>query len=197
MGNDDSSEQVRALWRTQKMETTAMTPEDIKKRISELRNKGRVKSAVGYLVGLFLVVVFVWNYLVFRTLTERIGSFLTVLGTSYIVYQMLLQQKQARASSREAEKMGMTTSVEFYRAELERRRSFHSGIWFWSRMVIFTPGPLIFFMGFAIAHPAAAQFIRVDEIGILILAALAIPLNLRLAARYKREIDKIRGLSSS
>lgn len=192
MANDDSSEQVRALWRTQNMETFEMTPEDIKKRILELRNKGRVKSAVGYLIGLILVAVFVWNFLVFRTLTERIGSFLTVLGTSYIVYQILLQQKQARASSREAEKLGMTNSLEFYRAELERRRSFHSGIWFWSRMVIFTPGPLIFMMGFAIAHPAAAQFIRVDEVGILILAVLAIPLNLRLAARYKREIEKIR-----
>jgi hypothetical protein len=192
MANDDSSEQVRALWRTQNMETFEMTPEDIKKRILELRNKGRVQSAVGYLVGLILVAVFVWNFLVFRTLTERIGSFLTVLGTSYIVYQVLLQQKQARASSREAEKLGMTNSVEFYRAELERRRSFHSGIWFWSRMVIFTPGPLIFMMGFAITHPAASQFIRVDEIGILILAVLAIPLNLRRAARYKREIEKIR-----
>jgi hypothetical protein len=192
MANDDSSEQVRALWRTQNMETFEMTPEDIKKRILELRNRARVKNAVGYLVGLFLVAVFVWNFLVFRTLTERIGSFLTVLGTSYGIYQILLQQKQARASSREAEKMGMTNSVEFYRAELERRRSFHSGIWFWSRMVIFTPGPLIFMMGFATAHPAAAQFIRVDEIGILILAALAIPVNLRLAARYKREIDRTR-----
>jgi hypothetical protein len=140
MANDDSSEQVRALWRTQNMETFEMTPQDIKKRILELRNRARVKTAVGYLVGLFLVAVFVWNFLVFRTLTERIGSFLTVLGASYGIYQIFLQQNQARAPPREAEKMGMTNSVEFYRAEPERRRSFHSGIWFWSRMVIFTPG---------------------------------------------------------
>jgi hypothetical protein len=191
MANDDSSEQVRGLWRTQDTETFDMTPENIKKRILEIRNKGRVKSAVGYLSGLLVVAIFVWNFLVFRTLAERIGSFLTVLGAIYIVYQMFLQQRQARASSMNAEKMGMTSSVEFYRTELERRRSFHSGIWFWSRMVIFTPGPLIFMMGFAIAHPALAQFVRVDEIGFLILAVLAIPLNLRLAARYKREIDKI------
>jgi hypothetical protein len=34
--------------------------------------------------------------------------------------------------------------VPFYRAELARQRDFHRGSWFWSRLVLFAPGPLVF-----------------------------------------------------
>jgi hypothetical protein len=92
--------------------------------------------------------------------TQRIagiGSSLIVLGTAFIVYQIYLKQEQAKTSFTKAKEMGMTNSIEFYRTELTRQRNFHSGMWFWSRIVIFTPGPLIFMAGFAVAHPPLAK----------------------------------------
>jgi hypothetical protein len=194
MANDDSSDQVRNLWQNQNLELFQMSPDEIRKRIQELDRRIRVKNVTGYVAGVLLIALFIFSLFVFRTLTERIGSLLTILGTGYIVYQIYLKQQHAKASSAGAKELGNAESTEFYRTELERQRNFHSGIWFWSRMVIFTPGPLIFIMGFAIAHPELAKFVRVDLIGILILALLAIPVNLRLARKYQRQIDKLDGL---
>jgi hypothetical protein len=65
---------------------------------------------------------------------------------------------------------------------LERRREFHRGWWFWSRLLIYAPGPLIYFAGDALL-PEAAVF--------LLLIAIAIPLNLRVARRYQDRIDEL------
>jgi hypothetical protein len=191
MTNDDSSDKMRDLWQNQDREPFQMSPDEIRKRIQKLERAVRRKNVVGYVAGLVVIASFIWNLFAFHALTERIGSSLTVLGAAYGVYQIYLKQQRAKASFIRAKEMGTTNSIEFYRTELERQRNFHSGMWFWSRMVIFTPGPLIFMAGFAIAHPVLAKIIGVEEIAILLLLVLAIPLNLRLAHKYQRQIDKL------
>lgn len=79
----------------------------------------------------------------------------------------------------------------FYRAELERQRDFHRGWWFWSRTLIFMPGPVIFFIGLAQTYPKRATFVWLELAAALILAAIAVPLNFRLARKYQRRIDAL------
>jgi hypothetical protein len=40
---------------------------------------------------------------------------------------------------------------------------FHRAKWFWSRFLIFLPGPLVFCAGFAQAYPEIAPFIWVVD----------------------------------
>ena len=87
--------------------------------------------------------------------------------------------------------VGETDCTDFYRTELERQRDFHRGRWFWSRLLILLPGPLVFCVGFAQAHPEIALVIWLEFAAILILAAIAVPLNLGLARKYQRRIDAL------
>jgi hypothetical protein len=81
--------------------------------------------------------------------------------------------------------------IRFYRRELERQRDFHRGTWLWSRLLIFLPGPLLFCMGFARVHPDAATYIWLEFAAIVVLAGIAVPLNLRLARKYQSRIDSL------
>jgi hypothetical protein len=58
-------------------------------------------------------------------------------------------------------------------------------------MLFFVPGPLVFFAGFAQAHPEVIRMIRFETITFVVLAIAAIPLNLWMARRYQRQIDEL------
>jgi hypothetical protein len=105
------------------------------------------------------------------------------------MYQLVLgklQKQGLAASGRQTE-----ASLAFYRSELQRQRDFHRGLWLWSRLLVFTPGSLIFLIGFGSAYPAVARYIHVEAsiFGVLLIAA--IPLNLSLARKYQRELDAL------
>jgi hypothetical protein len=189
MANDDSSGEVRDLGQRESAFQTL--PDEIRKRIQWLNRKIRTRRVVASAAGFLVIAGSLWYLVLFRTLLERIGCLLTVLGAAYLIYEIYVNQQQIKAASASAEKMGTANSIEFYRAELVRQRDFHSGIWFWSRLLIFTPGPLIFTVGFAIAHPARAGISHIDAIAFLVLIVLAIPLNLRVARRYQCQIDQL------
>ena len=87
--------------------------------------------------------------------------------------------------------VGRTDCSKFYRVELQRQRDFHRGKWFWSRLVTFLPGPMIFLLGGAQAQPELAPEIWRTFVAFLIVGAIAIPLNLRLARKYQRRIDAL------
>jgi hypothetical protein len=57
--------------------------------------------------------------------------------------------------------------------------------------VTFTPGPVIWTVGFAQAYPKLATGIHLELAALLILAVIAVPLNLRLARRFQRRIDAL------
>jgi hypothetical protein len=81
--------------------------------------------------------------------------------------------------------------VEYLRNELARQRDFHRGSRFWSRMLLLVPGSLVFFAGFAQAHPEVVRTIRFEAISVVVLAIAAIPLNLWMARRYQKQIDAL------
>lgn len=90
-----------------------------------------------------------------------------------------------------AASLGKTSALDFYRRQLTRQRDFHRGRRFWLRMLLFVPGPVLFLIGFAAAHPEVARTIRIEAISFALLVIAAVPLNLRLASRYQLQIDEI------
>ncbi len=195
MANEFSPEDVRNVWQNQNVGSFRMTPDEIRRKIEQFDRKIRKRNFIAY-AACFIVIAYFgcFFFFFFPNLIQRIGSILTVLGTGYLVYQVRLNQLQKRAAVITGAKMGNAVSVEFYRAELQRQRDFHCGIWLWSRLLIFAPGPLVFILGFEIAHPELATIIRAEGAAILFLAALAVPLNLRLARKYQKQIDELESL---
>jgi hypothetical protein len=99
---------------------------------------------------------------------------------------LLIRKKPASVSGNEP-----LASAVFYRTELERQRDFHRGLWLWSRVVIVIPGIYLFLIGRAIEHPEG--FFHQPRLiaASVVLAALAVVRQLRLARKYQHEIDAL------
>jgi hypothetical protein len=188
MMDETNQDEAKDLWRHQPLEDTAMSLDQVRAGIATLNSKVRRRNLVGGLASLIVLLFSVFCAIAFSNPIQRIGSVLTVLGAGYLLYQLILGKIHIRpetASGNTAD--GLT----FYRSELQRQRDFHKGVRFWSRLVIYAPGPVIFFIGFWEAYPWLFRIIVVELAVFVLLLIAAIPLNLRAARKYQRELDAL------
>jgi len=178
--NDD----VVALWQTQGGEGIRISSEEIRRRIEIMNRKLCRRTINGYLVCAMLIVFFIGWMVVGMNSLQLVGAVLTIIGVSYLAWQ--LRANRFRVLSIDA-----GDTLGHLRTELARQRDFHWGTRFWQRMLLFVPGPLVFFAGFAKQHPEVIHMIQFETFTFVILAVAAIPLNIRLARRYQRQIDEL------
>ena len=180
MKNDD----VVALWQTQRSEGFRMSNEEIRNRIESMNRKMRRRTFDGYLVCAALIVFFAgWMFVGMNSL-QLAGATLTIIAVSYMAWQI-------RANRFRTPSIDVVDTLEHLRRELVRQRDFHRGTRFWSRMLLLFPGGLIFFAGFARAHPEVVRMIRFETISFIVFAIAAIPLNMWMARRYQKQIDAL------
>jgi hypothetical protein len=185
MQSDYLPDDLKILWKEMEMNPAVFSPDQLRKEADKLRAGLRRRSIIGGGAAWIVIAGFMAFFFVFPNALERIGSALTVLGAAYMVVQLRMRPPRVLPDLSE------TGCTQFYRAELERQRDFHRGSWFWSRLLILLPGPIVFLVGFAQAYPEAAPFMWLDFATLLVLAILAVPLNLRLARKYQRRIDML------
>jgi hypothetical protein len=122
-----------------------------------------------------------------RNVQQRIS---TVAATLYMAHQ-LYERRDGKLPSETC----FSACTDFYRAELERQRDFHRGIWLWSRLVIIFPSYMLFSIGFAMAHPELGRgFATAIAACLFVLGIVAVPLNLRMSRKYQRQIDELDAL---
>ena len=185
MSGDYLPDELKILWKELSTNPLQLSPGQLRREMEKLQKGLRRRLVIGVGLTLFGIAVFALFFFLFPNRWQRIGSVLTILGTGY----MLIQLKMRPAKVVPA--VGETDCTEFYRAELKRQRDFHRGKWFWSRLGVLLPGPLVFCVGFAQAYPEAALIIWLEVAAFLTLAVIAVPLNLRLARKYQRRIDAL------
>jgi hypothetical protein len=176
---------LKLLWKELSANPPQISPDQLRKEAEMLKKGLRRKSVIGFGAVFSAIAGFTLFFFLFPNSWQRIGSILTVMGAGYSGVQLRMRRARTMPD------IGQTACVAFYRAELERRRDFHRGKWFWSRLLIFLPGPLIFCVGFVQAYPEIAPFIWLEFATLLILCAIAVPLNLRSARRYQHRIDAL------
>jgi hypothetical protein len=160
-----------------------MSTEAIRGRIETMNRKLRRRTIDGYLVCAALIVFFAGWMIVGMNSLQQIGAVLTIIGVGYLAWQIRANRFRALA-------IDASDTLAHLRNELARQRDFHRTR-LWSRMLFFVPGPLVFFAGFAQAHPEVIRMIRFQTITFVVLAVAAIPLNLWMARRYQRQIDEL------
>jgi hypothetical protein len=178
------SDDVAALWRAQSSEGFRMSNEEIRSRIETMNRKMRRRTFNGYLVCATIIVSFAGWMLVGMNSLQLVGAVLTIIAVSYMAWQI-------RADRFRTPSIDVVDTLEHLRRELARQRDFHRGTRFWSRMLLLVPGGLIFFAGFAQAHPEVIRIIRFEIISFVVFALAAIPLNLWMARRYQKQIDAL------
>ncbi|HEX7678962.1 MAG TPA: hypothetical protein VF713_12610 [Thermoanaerobaculia bacterium] len=187
MANDSQPDDVVTLWQAQGTDGFRMSTEDIHTRIETMNRKLRRRAIGGYLVCAFLIVYFIGWMLFGMSSLQALGAIVSIIGLSYMAWQV----RQNRFRGAATGDAGDTASLDHLRTELARQRDFHRGTTFWWRMLVFVPGPLVFFAGFAQAHPEVVRTIRYETIAFVVFAIAAIPLNLWMARRYQRQIDEL------
>ena len=182
----DDENEVLDLWQKQAAEGFRMTPEQIQMKLQNLEKQMRLGIRNGYLVCAFLIIsLSIWIVVDTDTLT-RLGAAATILSIVFIGWQGYESRFRAPQPSAIA-----TSSIEHLKRELERRRDFHRGKRFWSRFLLIAPAGLLFFFAFARAHPELIQIIRFEIASFIVIVLIAIPLNLRMAKKYQRQIDEL------
>ena len=185
MAGDYLPNDLKVLWQELATNPVQLTLDDLRKEEGKLRKGIRKRSVVGG--GLALIGIVLWAVFFFAVpnVLQRIGSVLTVVGFGYLLIQILMRPARVMPD------VGETESIQFYRAELEQQRDFQRGRWLWSRLVIFLPGPVVWMVGLLRAYPEIATYMWCVLATYLILAIIAVPLNLRLARQYQRRIDAL------
>ncbi len=182
----DNEKTVIELWQGQSSEGFRMTPEEITMKVQELDKKLRRRTLDGYIVCAVLILFFAGWAAIESDALMRAGAIATIIAVAYLGVQV--HQNRFR---KEAPADIGATSVDHLRNELVRQRDFHRGKRFWSRMLLLAPAGLLFFFGFARAHPEVIRIIRFEIASFVVFILAAIPLNLWMARRYQRQIDEL------
>jgi hypothetical protein len=191
MTNDHQPDEIRSLWQKQDSGSFRMSPEEIRRRVRALEKNLRRRTWAGLAVCLLVVAGAVYWLAIFDDPLQRLGSVLTIAGVAYLAWQLRRTDRTAGSDLARAAASGGMESTAYHRAALERLRDFHRGKALWSRLAILVPGPIIFFIGFANAHPEVGTTIRIEAIVFAAFVVIAVPLNLKLAGRYARQIAEL------
>jgi hypothetical protein len=178
------SDDVAALWRAQNNEGFRMSNEEIRNRIETMDRKMRRRTIDFYLVLATMTIALAFWMFIDRNKLEAIGAVLAIIGFGYLAWQ--IRANRFRSYSSDA-----SGTLEHLRNELARQRDFHGGSRFWWRLLFLVPGPLVFFAGFAQAHPEVILMIRFEVVSFVVFALAAIPLNMWMARRYQKQIDAL------
>jgi hypothetical protein len=150
----------------------------------------RRRTLIGGVVALTEAAFFGYFFFGVSTSTLRIASALTVAGVLYIGIQLYA----GRAAQ---QPLDNASAIGAYRIELERQRDFHRGSWFWSRQLLFFPGPVLFCVGEAMAQPESARAFLAILAAFAFLWLRAVPLNLNQARKYQRRLYELDALQST
>ena len=82
-------------------------------------------------------------------------------------------------------------SLDHLRNELQRQVDFHRGKRLWSRLLLLYPAGFFFLFAFAHAHPELNWIIRYEIVSMVLIFFVTIPLNLKLAMKYQRQIEEL------
>jgi hypothetical protein len=149
----------------------------------------RARTRRGYVVILIVCVAYVGFIFTLPDWMQQVGSGLVAASMLYMAYQLY-----ARRAGQPPLATDSSVWADFYRAELERQRDFHRGLWFWSRLAIVLPGFILFCVGGAIARPVDALDYTGQLAVFIFLAICAVPLNLGRSREYQRQLDELETL---
>ena len=182
----DNDKAIVGLWQQQTAQGFRMTPEDLRMKLQALESKMRARTRGLYLVCAFLIIAFsTWAFLE-HDLLMRIGAAANVIAIAFLGVQV----HQNRFKRDDAPPAPLP-SLEHLHNELQRQVDFHRGKRLWSRLLLLAPAGLLFFFAFARAHPEVIRIIRFEIATFIVGILAAIPLNMRMAKKYQRQIEEL------
>jgi len=177
----------QALWQSQPPSGHAMSIEEVREKARRLERRVARRNRREYVAA--VVVVFCYGSILWLVpfATARVGAGLIIAATIFICYRLHVHGSAASLRT----DWGMKSSLDFYRAQLERQRDLLHGVWRWC-LLPFVPGLVVLLIAYAHAQPARVSFGVAYGVLALSLGVGLHALNRHVAARIQRELDRLK-----
>lgn len=179
----EPEQDIQRLWRGQPREEQVMSIDEIRSRAERFEKKVRRWGLQGGILFASIIVVESWQVWRETELPERVGDLLTMAALVYVAYLY----RPYMATQTMPSGLGLTSSVDFYRTQLARRRDLASHPWRY--LVLFVPGVGLSLFGDALTRPVF-QTAAIAAFGVA-LFLWAAWVNGRTARKLQREIDEL------
>ena len=194
MENELRPDDLGEVWRTQKVEHTQMTLDEIREKARKFKRTILFRNLREY-VAIVIVVAFFGLSMGQYPPLMRAGAGLIIAGVLYVAYQL-----HRRGSSKTAAAdLAPASCLDSHRQELERQRDLLLGIWSWY-LGPMIPGLVLLMVAVGMANPGHLKHAWVFEAEYSAVVALAFyfvaRLNRRAARRLQRRIDELDAMQS-
>jgi hypothetical protein len=115
----------RTIWQNQPKEPFKMSADEMRLRAQRFQTKGRLTAATGITSALLVCAFFGWSFARTHELVPRMGFGIISLAGIFMAFSTY---KWVWPGNLPAD-TPVSTSLEFYRSELERRRDYRRHIW--------------------------------------------------------------------
>jgi hypothetical protein len=162
-----------------------MSVDELRRRARKFQRKIYWRNAREYVAALVVVILFGFEFWLVPDALTRVGFGLCIAGLLYVVGQL---HRKGSARSLPAE-MGLATSLEFFRRELEKQRDLVGSVWSWYLGPLI-PGLVVLTVAFARTNPRHLRHFGLSLAIFNLVAALVFVLVWRLNQRAARKLER-------
>jgi hypothetical protein len=125
MASDFPTNDPRTVWQNQPKEPFKMSIEELRSKAERRQKKARLEVILSIAIGFILCVIFAWTFVKVHEMVPRLGWAVLSLWSIYFAYQAYRWIWPGRL----APNATVSTSLEFYRHELENQRDHARHVW--------------------------------------------------------------------
>jgi hypothetical protein len=186
--NELPNNQAQQIWQHQQVEGIKMSADAIRQRAGKFESRIQWRNGREYLASLIAAVLFGYFFTITHDVLFRIAYGLFIAGLGWVVFQL---HRKGSAKTMPAA-MGSVTSLQFFRAELERQRDVVKNVWPWY-LAPLVPGFVVLTVGYVMALPFPAGLASAALLDAFVAALFfgVWKMNARAARCLQRTIDEL------
>lgn len=184
----DPNIQAQQIWQSQPVEGTKMSADVIRQRAVRFERKISNRNLRESIIALLVIAFFSYSFVTTPGTLLRITWLLFIAGMIWIIIQ--LRRKGTPKTMPGA--MGNFSSIEFFRAELERQRDLVKSVWRWY-LAPLVPGYFALNLACIFVSPRPPRWGALALIDVIFVVAFAAvwKMNQRAARCLQRTIDEL------
>ncbi len=184
----DLNREAQQIWQSQPVEGTKMSADVIRQRAIRFERKISNRNLRESITSLLVIGVFSYFFATTPGTLLRVTWLLFIAGMIWIIIQLRLKGTPKTMPTA----MGSSSSVEFFRAELERQRDLVKSVWLWY-LAPLVPGYFALNLACIFISPRPPRWGSLALIDAIFVAAFVgvWMLNQRAARCLQRTIDEL------
>ncbi len=190
MRSDVPMNDPQNIWINQTTEAFKMSADELRRKAQQRERKSRFEAAYSIIIGLALFAFFGWAFANAHEPAPRIGFGVLSLWGIYFAYKACKRIWQERP----APDAMLSTTLQSYRSELEKRRDYAQHIWRRVLTVCFVGMALV--IGPTLIKAFAAPRLLVNFVPLFVLlaiwCAIFFPMRKRNQRKLEQEIEQLR-----